>query len=106
MNKTTLTVLSVLMTAGSVHAAEALIPSSVRMAEVSVCLESTPATDPSDPVSPTAARLGAVSGTISDADGLALPGALVEIEALKVKAVSDAEGRFKSSQIILHNRNI
>ena len=99
MKKTTLTVLSVLLTAGSVHATEAQLPSSVRMAEVPECSEGTPAADPSDPVSPNAARLGAVSGTISDADGLALPGALVEIESLKVKAVSDAEGRFKLANL-------
>lgn len=106
MKKTTLTVLSVLVASGSLRAADAALShSAVCLADVPAYSQAVAASSSSaheenvDPSSPVASRYGAVIGTISDVDGLPLPGALVSIDKLKVKAVSDAEGRFKLANI-------
>ena len=100
MKKTTLTVMAVLMAWSSLGVAYAETPSSsAHKAGVSsihpLYVANEGADEGADPKTPVAARYGTVTGVICDADGLSLSGALVTIDKQKLKAVSDAVGRFR-----------
>ena len=101
MKKTTLTVMSVLMAWGSMSAAHAATPaSSVTYVCASAARPTAVADEGADPKTPIAARYGTVTGVICDADGLSLSGALVTIDKQKLKAVSDADGCFRLTNIL------
>lgn len=105
MKKTTLTVMAVLMAWGSLGVANAETPSSsAHKAGVSsihpLYVANEGADEGADPKTPIAARYGTVTGVICDADGLALMGALLTIDKQKLKAVSDADGRFRLTNIL------
>ena len=101
MKKTTLTVMSVLMAWGSMSAAHAATPASSATYACSPAPRASLGSDEgADPTTPVAARYGTVTGVICDADGLALSGALLTIDKQKLKAVSDADGCFRLTNIL------
>ena len=101
MKKTTLTVMAVLMAWGSMSAAHAATPASSATYVCASAVRPTAVADEgADPKTPIAARYGTVTGVICDADGLSLSGALVTIDKQKLKAVSDADGRFRLTNIL------